>query len=203
MASVDVPTSWQQVTLRQFMALRELGREDGPAEEKVYATISIMTGADPDNIRTWSMGTLDRVWAALDFLKHPELIGGKRVSPVKLLGKKYNVIIQPKQLCFGAFVDLMHFVKDEKTAEANLHKAFGCCLVECKRWPWSKEKEYNGKAHEVISEAVLDLPITTVKPYTDFFLRNYLAYSKRMVIYFRIMKAMLRIKARFLKSTAG
>ena len=185
------------------MALRELAREEGDPEEKVYATISIMTGADPDEIRKWSMATIQQVWDALDFLKHPELIGGKRVEPLRINRKRYKVIGNPKNLAYGAFIDLMHFVKDEKTAEANLHHAFACCLIECGRWPWSTDKPYNGKDHEAIAEAVLSMPITLVKPHTDFFLHNYLRYSRRMVIYFRLMRAAMRVKARFLKSTGG
>lgn len=203
MASVNVPTSWHQVTLRQFMALRELAGENGPADEKVYATISIMTGADPDEIRSWSMGTLDKVWTALDFLKHPERIGTKRKAPIKLLGKRFDVTSNPKRMAYGAWVDLMHFCKDEKVAEKNLHKSFACCLVERGRWPWSKSKPYDGKDHEAMAEAILDLPITTVKPHTDFFLRNYLRYSRRILIYLELLRRVTKRRADSMQFTAG
>jgi hypothetical protein len=183
------------------MALSELAEDDGSADERMYATISILTGADMDDIRTWSMATLADIGNATSFTSQP--IAGKRRDTVRLLGRKFRVNANPKKLSYGAFADMMHFVKDEASAKKNLHRAFACCLTErAGRWPWSPW-EYNGKDHEAIAEAILDLPVTEVKPHTDFFLSNYLRYSRRMAIYLGLVHKAMRRKAAFIKSTAG
>lgn len=187
------------------MAYAEMMGEDGNDRDRAFATISIMTGADVDEVKRWSMDSFNRVWGHLAFLQQP--IIAKRTTSLKLGGKRYTVNSNPKRMTYGQFTDLMHFVKTEADAVKNLHHAFACCLVERGRWPWSKS-DYNGENHEAVALAVLDVPITAVKPNTDFFLRNYLAYSRRIVIYSglvnRVLERRMRQQAtRSIAPTAG
>jgi hypothetical protein len=198
--SVTVPTSWQQVTLRQYMAYSDMMSEHAPDIDKVHAAISIFTGADIDEVKTWSVGSFQHVWQTLQFLQTP--IDAKRQETIRLYGAKYKVVANPKAMSYGAFTGLMHFVKNEKDAAKNLHNAFACCLTKRGRWPWSGYK-YDAKEHEEVAEAVLDLPVTVVKPNTDFFLSNYLRYSRRMLVYSAAMTRLLRIRTGFTQPTAG
>jgi hypothetical protein len=198
--SVTVPTSWQQVTLRQYMAYSDMMSEDAPDIDKVHAAISIFTGADIDEIKTWSVASFQHVWQTLQFLQTP--IDAKRQETLTLNGSKYRVVSSPKAMSYGAFTGLMHFVKNEKDAAKNLHNAFACCLVERGRWPWSGY-HYNADEHEAVAEAVLDLPVTVVKPNTDFFLSNYLRYSKRMLVYSAALTRLLRMWTGFTQRMGG
>lgn len=200
MRSIVCPSKWSEVTLRKAMAYFEVMADEGEDSEKVFAAISVMTGADVDDVRTWPMATFQQVCSTLSFLQNPPT--GKQVTVIALNGRKYSVVTNPKMLCYGAFTDLMHYVKNEKTAAANLHHAFACCLVRRGRWPWSKS-EYDGAEHLAIAEAILDLPVTVVKPNTDFFLRSYLRYSRNMAVYLEIRRKGLERKARALYKSSG
>ena len=192
--------------MRQFMAYVAMMEESGDETEKVFATISIMTGADVDEVRAWNMDSFNKVWSTLSFLTTD--IDSKRSKEVKLSnGKTYTVVSNPaKGMCYGAFVDLMHNVKNNETAKKNLNKAFACMLVEKPKWFW-KKAEYDGKDYEEKCALVFDLPVTVVKPHTDFFLSNYLRYSKSLLVYSALyMKATKwrqRIKAASTPSTGG
>jgi len=190
MPSVNVPRNWSEVTLRQFMALGELhSDEGGDAQERAFVTISIMTGADPDDIRRWSMDSFNRVWSTLNFLT--EQPTAKRVSKFSMSGKTYRVATNPLSMSYGAFIDLMHFCKDEQTAKKNLHRCFAACIQQRGKWPWS------AYTYEVVDpEKILDLPVTLVIPHTAFFLANYLRFSRRIVRYSALKRMALKWRAR-------
>ena len=197
-STVDVPTKWSQVTLRQFMALTELHTEESEdSQERAFVTISIMTGTDPDDIRKWSMDTFNKVWSTLNFLTVPP-DKSKRTTKFKVGGKWYRVVSEPKRMSYGAWTDLMSHCKSEKDTKANLHKCFAACLEQRGRWPWS------GYAYELIDpELILDLPVSLVVPNTAFFLSEFLKYSKNMLAYLEKSRKMAQRKAAFIKRTAG
>lgn len=199
MASVNVPRDWSEVTMRQFMALTELHSEAGDDQERVFVTISIMTGVDPDDIKRWSMDSFNKVWSTLNFLTTPPK--AKRQMKFKMGGKHYRVVSDPAKLKYGAFIDLMHWCKDEATTKKNLHKCFAACIEQRGRWWWSRYK------YELIEpEQILDMPVTLVQPHTAFFLRNYLRYSRRTVAYLGILRRVTKWMAdriAFTRSTGG
>lgn len=187
------------------MAYVSMYEEDGDESEKILATISIMTGADVDEIRTWKVSSFDQVWNTLAFLQ-TDIVGEKQ-SVIKLSdGKRYKVVSNPRNMNFGAFIDLMHFVKTADMAKKNLHNAFASCLIEQSLLPWVKD-EYDGKSHAKRAEMILDLPVTVVKPHTDFFLHNYLRYSKSILVFSALLmkatKWRAKVKARFSNNTDG
>lgn len=206
MKSVQVPSKWSDVSMRQFMAYVAMMEESGDETEKVFATISIMTGADVDEVKAWNMDSFNKVWSTLGFLTTN--IDAKRSSEVKLAnGKTYKVVSNPSAgMSYGAFIDLMHNVKDNETAKKNLNKAFACMLIEKPKWFWQAAK-YDGKDYKEKCALVFDLPVTIVKPHTDFFLQNYLRYSKSLLVYSALyMKATKwrkKVKAAFMPSTDG
>lgn len=187
------------------MAYVSMYEEDGDESEKILATISIMTGADVDEIRTWKVSSFDQVWNTLKFLQTD--IVGERQSIIKLSdGKRYKVVSNPRNMNYGAFIDIMDFVKTADMAKKNLHNAFAACLVEKPLLPWVKG-EYDGPSFTKRAEMILDLPVTVVKPHTDFFLQNYLRYSRSLlvfsVLWMKAIKWRAKVKARFSKSTDG
>ena len=85
----------------------------------------------------------------------------------------------------------MHFLQDENKIDENLHNLIACFAY---RYNWLRPK-YNGKIHEDVAKDMLDLPITFVKPLTDFFLSSYLKYAMRIVRFSEIAARGLKRKA--------
>lgn len=187
---INVPTSWEGVTLRQFQAVtsqlneakEKLEKLEGREKEKFNyevecVLISTLTGQDIDEIMSLSRGSHNHIMNQLGFLSEP--ISGKVKNKVKVNGKRYYFEQNARKINGGQWVTLMHFLEDEDKIEQNLHNLLACFAYRVK---WFR-KEYNGKHHEEVANDMLDLPITFVKPLTDFFLSDWLNYVGRMTRY--------------------
>lgn len=184
---INVPTSWEGVTLRQFQAvtsqLKEAkekletleGREKDKFNYEVECVlISTLTGEDIDEIMSLSRGSHNHIMNQLAFLSEP--IEGKVKTKTKVNGRRYYFERNARKINGGQWISLMHFLEDEDKIEANLHNLLACFAYRVK---WF-QATYDGKIHEDVAEDMLDLPVTFVKPLTDFFLSDWLSYVGRM-----------------------
>jgi hypothetical protein len=85
----------------------------------------------------------------------------------------------------------MHFLQDENKIDENLHNLIACFAYE---YHWFKPK-YNGKIHESVAIHMQSLPITFVKPLTDFFLSSYLKYALRIARFSEILGRVIKRRA--------
>lgn len=185
---IEVPTSWEVVTVRQWQAIQALfkesavkgeGLEGGKKDVHDYNTecalISILTGEDMDDILSLHRSAHNSIMNNLAFLSQP--IEGKLKTRIKINGRRYKFEKVARNINGGQWLTLMHFLQDEEKIDENLHNLIACYAY---RYKWFSAK-YNGKIHEEVARDMLDLPITVVKPLTDFFLSDWLRYATRIL----------------------
>jgi hypothetical protein len=183
---INVPTSWEGVTLREFQAVTKQLKEAKERLETLKGRkreqfnyevecvlISTLTGVDVDDIMNLTRSSHNYIMNQLAFLSEP--IEGKVKTRTKVNGKRYYFERNARKINGGQWVSLMHFLEDEDKIEDNLHNLLACFAYRVK---WFK-KTHNGKNHNEVAEDMLDLPITFVKPLTDFFLSDWLNYVGR------------------------
>ena len=199
---INVPTSWGGVTLREYQAITALFKE---SEEKGLglteknkelhdyhtecALISALTGEDMDEILSLNRNAHTRIMNELKFLESE--ITGKVQTRVKVNGQRYYFEKNSKKINGGQWISINHFLEDADNIDANLHNLLACFAS---RYKWFRAK-YNGKIHNDVASDMLDLPMTTVKPLTDFFLRDWLKSVKNTGVYLGIMGKILKRKA--------
>lgn len=184
---INVPTSWEGVTLRQFQqvnnqlkeAKERLEKLEGRAKDKFEyevecVLISTLTGESVDDIMELSRGSHNHIMNQLAFLSTP--IEGKVRNKIKVNGHRYYFEKNAKKINGGQWVSMQHFMEQEDKVDENLHNLLACFAYRVK---WFRPK-YDGKIHEEVANDMLDLPITFVKPLTDFFLSDWLTYAGRM-----------------------
>ena len=200
---INVPTSWASVTLREYQAMTALFKE---SEEKgknlsnrakelhdyhtECALISALTGEDMDDILSLHKGAHNSIMNELKFLETP--ITGKVRTRTKVNGQRYYFEKNAKKINGGQWISIMHFLEDEDKIDDNLHNLLACFASKVDWFFWHK---YNGKIHEDVAKDMLDLPMTTVKPLTDFFLKDWLESVKNMAVYLEIQGNRLKRKA--------
>lgn len=212
---ITIPNSWDGVTLGEYQAvtkqlkeaeqrLKDLeGREKATFQHNVEcALISTLSGVSIDDIMGLTVDSHNRLMNELGFLSQP--IEGKVKTKARVNGKRYYFEKHAKKINGGQWITLMHFLDDEENIEQNLHNLLACFAYRVK---WFK-KHYSGDNHEEVANDMLKLPITFVKPLTDFFLLNYLNSVGRTMRYsVFLLKGMKRLEElrqkRSLLSTGG
>jgi hypothetical protein len=199
---IEVPSSWEAITLRKYQAMNALFKESKQRGEGLEgsdkqlhdfntecALISLLTDTDMDEILGLNRSAHNSIMNALGFL-HKPIIGNVRTK-IRVNGQRYYFEKNASKINGGQWISLMHFLQDENKIDENLHNLIACFAY---RYNWLRPK-YNGKIHEDVAKDMLDLPITFVKPLTDFFLSSYLKYAMRIVRFSEIAARGLKRKA--------
>lgn len=178
---IDLPSSWDDVTVEEWQAVRKLIK-DGPDSDPYLlecAIISTLSGADMDELLRLSRGSHAIIMETLSFLKEP--IEGK-VKTFERVGKqRYYFEKRAENITGGQYIDLMHYLKQDDKVDENLHLLVACFTHKMKWGLW--KQDYNGKELNEVADAVKKMPITTIKPLTDFFLQHYLICASDTVAY--------------------
>lgn len=170
---IELPNSWEGVTVEQFQALQKILQEKGDEYATNVAIISIMSGVPVDEIETYSLKTYAKCMQTLSFLK--EKISGEVQKVVEFQGLKYDVITDVYKLNGGQYITLMHLMKDPDKVIEQLHEVLAVFLVpKIKTWYGWKKGKYNPDAHKEVSELLKKAPITIAHPLSAFFLSSYL-----------------------------
>ncbi len=191
---INIPNDWQGVTLREFQAITQLFKEaDTSNDVKTYelecALISTLSGEDMDEIMSLTRSSHNHIMNQLDFLSSP--VEAKIRTRAKVNGRRYYFEKNARKITGGQWVTIMHFLEDEEKVDANLHNLLACFAYPIK---WFRAK-YVPEAHNQIAEDMLDLPVTFVKPLTDFFLSDYQRYVMRSLAYLEMSARGLKRKA--------
>ena len=200
--TINVPTSWEAITLRKYQAITELfkeaekkgeGLKDKAKELHDYHTecalISTLTDVGMDDVLALHRGAHNRIMNELGFLHSP--ITGKVKTLIRVNKRWYHFEKSARKITGGQWITIMHFLEDDEQIDANMHNLLACFAS---RYKWFRPK-YNGDIHNEVAEDLLDLPITAVKPLTDFFLKDWLQSVKNTAVYLETKGKMLKRQA--------
>ena len=177
---IELPNSWEGVTIEQFQALQKILAEKGDEYATNVAIISIMSGVPVDEIETYALKTYAKCMRTLSFLS--EQLVGEVQKVVEFEGLRYDVITDVYKLNGGQYITLMHLMKDPDKVIDQLHEVMAVFLVPKKRtWYGWKKQPYNSEKHKEISEAMLQAPMTIVQPLSAFFLTSYLKSARHIL----------------------
>lgn len=180
---ITIPTSWEGVTLREYQAYQVLLTE---AAEKIKqstnpqvtefetecAIISLFSGEDMDEILSLNQGSHNSLYNQLAFLQDD--IQGKVKDSYKVNGTKYYFEKNADKINGGQWLTLQHFLKED--IDGNLHNLMACFAYRVHKYRFWKHT-YEPNKHEHVAVDMLDLPMTVVKPLTDFFLHRWERYA--------------------------
>jgi hypothetical protein len=177
---IELPNSWEGVTIEQFQALQKILAENGDEYATNVAIISIMSGVPVDEIETYALKTYAKCMHTLSFLS--EQLLGQVQKVVEFGGLRYDVITDVYKLNGGQYITLMHLMKDPDKVIDHLNEIMAVFLIPKKKtWYGWKKQPYDSEKHKEISEAMLQAPMTIVQPLSAFFLSSYLKYAEHIL----------------------
>lgn len=166
--AINLPTSWDQVTFRQFLKLDECGND-------IVKVIALLTGIEYDTLLKAKIVDMDQVIAMLGFLNRP----AQPFIPTSICG--YPV---PKDLAFEEvqmFVDLKTYIAEtkEKTGLEQLAQYPVYCAVYACSHRYGK---YDFQLAENLSEVFFDAPCTEVLGIGNFTLARLIGLNLNIAV---------------------
>ena len=175
--NIEVPTSWNEVTLKQFDKILEISNnKDLTIAEREIRLIATLTNTDISVIQNLDAPSFQNISNNLSFLNtKPE----KRV-PVDsfvLNGKDYHADLAPVNWTAGQFLDYKVLAGEDIDKKAAR-------LIACFVYP--EGAAYNDGSYDV-EDVVNDIndymTVSEVTGFTDFFMLQYVAYAKALLAY--------------------
>ena len=106
--TLEIPTSWKDVTLKQYLALQadlEAYRDDEEAQTAL--TLHHLCGLDPQYLKSLSVESYNRVRAKLSEFISPESI--ELTQFVTIDGKEYGFEPNLSKMSYGAYADITQY----------------------------------------------------------------------------------------------
>lgn len=159
--SITVPTSWEQITLGQFVKLMRLQEEEGKQEPNIVDIMAVLTGTDKKYIYSLPSDFANTIMAHLLFLNKP--LKEEPKAEVIIDGNLYKINYMEK-LKFGEYTDANTVMANDKFDYASL------LAILCRREGEIYDDDYIAEHLDERIEMWNNQPITVVYPLVCFFL---------------------------------
>lgn len=160
--SINVPTSWEQITLKTFTNLMRKQEEKGEgAELSIVDIMAVLTNTDRSFIYSLPSDFVDTIMAHLLFLNEP--LKEEPKAEVEINGETYKINYMEK-LKFGEYTDANTIMANDKFDYASL------LAILCRKEGEKYDDDYIAEYMEKRTEMWNNQPITKVYPLVCFFL---------------------------------
>ena len=159
--NITVPTSWEQITLGQFVKLMRLQEEEDKEDVSLIDIMAVLTGTDKKYIYSLPSDFANTIMAHLLFLNKP--LKEEPKAEVIIDGNLYKINYMEK-LKFGEYTDANTVMANDKFDYASL------LAILCRREGEIYDDDYIAEHLDERTEMWNNQPITKVYPLVCFFL---------------------------------
>ena len=159
--NITVPTSWDEVKLKDFITLMKLQEEENKEDVSVIDIMAVLTGTDKKYIYSLPSDFANTIMAHLLFLNKP--LKEEPKAEVIIDGKLYKINYMEK-LKFGEYTDANTVMANDKFDYASL------LAILCRREGEIYDDDYIAEHLDERTEMWNNQPITKVYPLVCFFL---------------------------------
>lgn len=159
--NITVPTSWDDITLRQFVNLMRLQEAEGKDELSIVDIMAVLTGTDKKYIYSLPSDFANTIMAHLLFLNEP--LKEEPKAEVEINGDVYKINYMEK-LKFGEYTDANTIMANDKFDYGSL------LAILCRREGEKYDDDFIADHIEKRTEMWNNQPITKVYPLVCFFL---------------------------------
>lgn len=191
--NITVPTSWDEITLGQFVKLMRLQEEEGKEEPSIVDIMAVLTDTDKKYIYSLPSDFANTIMAHLLFLNEP--LKEEPKAEVEINGDVYKINYMEK-LKFGENVDATTVMDSDKFAYADL------LAILCRKEGEAYDDEYIANRYNSRVEMWNNQPITKVYPLITFFLTLHAMSGKHLEQYLTTTEDQLLQLVRDIKNSA-
>ncbi len=175
---LDIPTSWDDITIGQFVELQPVLKSDMGLIKKVNSVLSVLTGNPVDDLENVAASE-NNIRAYRDISNTLSFMNdytnmGEVVSTFKLKGKRYALNLDIEAMDAGQYISLMDILKKansnpEETINYT-HEILACLIHEIKGPRFKRRAVYDELNYRDTCNLFWnELPISTAYPLTVFF----------------------------------
>lgn len=191
--NINVPTSWNDITLRQFVKLMRLQEEEGKEEPSIVDIMAVLTDTDKKYIYSLPSDFANTIMAHLLFLNEP--LKEEPKAEVEINGEKYKINYMEK-LKFGEYTDANTVMANDKFDYASL------LAILCRKEGEKYDDDFIADHIEKRTEMWNNQPITKVYPLITFFLTLHAISGKHLEQYLTTTEDQLLQLVRDIKNSA-
>ena len=169
--NITVPTSWEEITLGQFVKLMRLQEEENKTDVSLIDIMAVLTGTDKKYIYSLPSDFANTIMAHLLFLNEP--LKEEPKPEVVIDGNLYKINYMEK-LKFGEYTDANTVMANDKFDYASL------LAILCRREGEIYDDDYIAEHLDERTEMWNSQPITKVYPLVCFFLTLSALSGKRL-----------------------
>lgn len=159
--NITVPTSWDEITLRQFTSLVRMQDEKEGDQPSVVDLMAALTNTDRKFIYSLPSDFAETIMGHLIFLNTP--LDENPKSEVEINGETYKINYMEK-LKFGEYTDANSVMQNDKFDYASL------LAILCRREGEKYDDDFIADKLDIRTEMWNNQPITKVYPLIAFFL---------------------------------
>lgn len=153
---LNLPNSWDEVTLGKFMSLKEHG-------DNMVAILAVLAEKDIDEVMTYPVEVVEMAMGKMEFLLTTPYVD--KPSPVITVNGEDYIINIKEKLKTGEFVAADTVLKNDKEDYASL------LAILCRKDGEIYDSKFEAEMFEKRREMFLSLPVTKILPTVAFFLR--------------------------------
>lgn len=171
----NIPTKWEEVTLRQYIQLVRWGDKLNPVR-----LLSIVTGIKYEDISNLPCDEFSiKVMPDMEFLgTDMNVFGLHRKKELTINGTTVKVIYDAGQERFGQKLYMQQVVTNGVENKVN-HNELVAPVVANYYAPYlHPQGKWDDKHVKEVENYIYDMPMVEVYPEADFFLRGYIRYAK-------------------------
>ena len=180
---LKIPTSWEDITLGQYIELRPILQTKEDDIKRVINILCVLTGKKREEIRNVTIPDFHKLVKKMSFLNDPL---PKQLNKRRFLigGKWYEFKLDAKKMLFGEYISVMEILQksgdNEDLLFNNLHKILTViCRPVYKTLFGFKSVDIDGDLiRETANNFYNNMPITIAYPIGVFFYQRYPTLTK-------------------------
>lgn len=191
--NITVPTSWEEVKLKDFVSLIRLQDEENKTDISLIDIMAVLTDTDKKYIYSLPSDFANTIMAHLLFLNEP--LKEEPKAEVEINGEKYKINYMEK-LKFGEYTDANTVMANDKFDYASL------LAILCRKEGEKYDDDFIADHIEKRTEMWNNQPITKVYPLITFFLTLHAMSGKHLEQYLTTTEDQLLQLVRDIKNSA-
>jgi hypothetical protein len=162
---INVPTSWADITIRQFTEITRIKESNLDSIEKTIEIIAVATGTDREVIARISIDKLKDIYRRIAFVAAKEIQAQEVTESVKIDGVEYVANLDIRKASAGQYIDLKEITKKPGEINFRIHEVMAIFFLP-------KGEQYNGETMLDRAELFYEkMSIALAYPVAVFFLK--------------------------------
>lgn len=176
---MKTPSTWHDVTLGQFMELRDIDTQGLSGLDLTNAQIAVLCQLTQQDVLKLDAATRYRILERLQFIDYEPT--GQFSNRFWHNGKRWAVTDRIVKLTAGQYIDICHYIKSG--VSGNYHKVLGVICDPLRFGLFKRSGGYDSDRAASNAEELMTIPVPVAMAIAAFFLSSFEIYTDNIPTY--------------------